>query len=114
MLACFFGHEDFAALIRPTLAARPMRKLALVAVRALGEAGGGQEVVAAALGSPLLGVAPFRIRHCSVPFNRPRRLRERYTRSTRQKLDFSASTRACPPDPQAHSNANQPEPPRKN
>jgi len=55
-----------------------------MAVRALGEAGGGQEVVAAALGRPLFGVAPFRIRHCSIPFNRPRRLCER-TRSRRGK-----------------------------
>jgi hypothetical protein len=54
MLVCFFGHEDFAALIRPALAAGTMRKLALVAVGALGEAGRSKEVVAAALGSPLL------------------------------------------------------------
>jgi hypothetical protein len=26
--------------------------------------------VAAALGSPLFGVAPFWIRHCGIPFNR--------------------------------------------
>jgi hypothetical protein len=77
MLACFFGHENVAALIRTALLACTMGKLALVAVRALGEASGGQEVVAAAFGSPLLGVAPFWIRHCSIPFNRPRRLRER-------------------------------------
>jgi hypothetical protein len=74
-LAGFFGHDDVAALVRTALAAGTMRELALVAVRALGEAGGGEEVVAAALGSPLLGVAPFWIRHCSIPFNRPRRLR---------------------------------------
>jgi hypothetical protein len=61
-----------------------MGQLALVAVGALGEAGGGEEVVAAALRSPLLGVAPFRIRHCSVPFNRPRRLRKE-TRGRRGK-----------------------------
>jgi len=73
MLAGFFGHKNFATLIRTALAAGTMGKLALVAVGALGEAGGGEEVVAAALGSPLLGVAPFWIRHCSVPFNRPRR-----------------------------------------
>jgi len=66
-----------------------VRELALVAVGALGEAGWGKKVVAAALGSPLLGVAPFRIRHCSVPFDRPRRLREKNTRPARQKLDFS-------------------------
>ena len=87
MLAGFFGHEDVAALVGPALAADDMGELALVAVGALGEAGWGEEVVAAALGSPLFGVAPFWIRHCSIPFDRPRRLRA--TRgSTRQKLDF--------------------------
>jgi hypothetical protein len=85
MLACFFGHKHIATLVGPALLACTVWELALMAVRALGEAGGGQEVVAAALGSPLFGVAPFRIRHCSVPFNRPRRLREN-TRSTRQNL----------------------------
>jgi hypothetical protein len=55
-----------------------MGKLTLVAVGALGEAGGGQKVVAAALGSPLLGVAPFRIRHCSIPFNLPRQSRKKH------------------------------------
>jgi hypothetical protein len=83
MLAGFFGHEYIAALVRTALLARTMRKLALMAVRALGEAGGGQEVVAAALSRPLLGVAPFWIRHCSIPFDRPRRLRE--TRGRRGK-----------------------------
>jgi hypothetical protein len=78
MLACYFGHKHIATLVSPALLARTVWQLALVAVRALGEAGGGQEVVAAALGSPLFGVAPFRIRHCSIPFNRPRRLRERH------------------------------------
>ena len=78
MLAGFFGHKNFATLIRTALAAGTMGKLALVAVGALGEAGRGEEVVAAALGSPLLGVAPFWIRHCSIPFNRPRRSRETY------------------------------------
>src|SRR5216683_4518606 len=67
-LACFFGHKNVATLVRTALLARTMGKLALVAVRALGEAGGGQEVVAAAFGSPLLGVAPFRIRHLQYPF----------------------------------------------
>ena len=118
MLACFFSHKNVAALVRTALAAGTMGKLALMAVRALGEAGGGQKIVAAALGSSLFGVAPFRIRHCSIPFDRPCRLREetceRKHRPVRQKLDFSASTRACPPDPQAHSNANQPEPRRRN
>jgi hypothetical protein len=78
MLACFFGHENVAPLVRTALPAGNVGKLTLMAVRALGEAGGGQEVVAAALGSPLLGVAPFWIRHCSIPFDRPRRSRERH------------------------------------
>src|ERR1700730_12562313 len=76
-LACFFGHKYVATLVRPALLACTVRELALVAVRALGEAGGGQEVVAAAFGGPWLGVAPFRIRHYGIPFNRPRRLREK-------------------------------------
>src|SRR5438876_6132227 len=42
VLACFFGHKDIATLIRTALFAGTMGKLALVAVRALGEAGGGQ------------------------------------------------------------------------
>jgi hypothetical protein len=71
ILADFFGHDNIAAPIRSALLARAVRQFALVAVGALGEAGGGEEVVAAALGSPLLGVAPFRIRHCSIPFDRP-------------------------------------------
>jgi hypothetical protein len=78
MLVCFLGHEHIAALIRPALAAGTMGQLALVAVGALGEAGRGQKVVAAALGSPLLGMAPFWIRHCSIPFNRPRRSRKKH------------------------------------
>jgi hypothetical protein len=83
-LAGFFGHKNVAALIRSALPARNVRQLTLMAVWALGEAGGGQKIVAAALGSPLLRVAPFWIRHCSIPFNRPRRLREE-TRGRRGK-----------------------------
>jgi hypothetical protein len=78
MLAGFFGHENIAALVSTALAAGTMRKLALVAVGALGEAGGGQKIVAAALGSPLLGVAPFWIRHYSIPFNLPRQSRKKH------------------------------------
>ena len=78
ILAGFFGHENVATLIRTALAAGTMRKLALVAVGALREAGGCQKVVAAALGSPLLGVAPFWIRHCSIPFNLPRQSRKKH------------------------------------
>jgi hypothetical protein len=81
MLACFFGHKHIATLVCPALLACTVGELALVAVRTLGEAGRGQEVVAAALGSPLFGVAPFRIRHCSIPFNRPRRKRKRNTQA---------------------------------
>src|ERR1700693_2741031 len=104
MLVCFFGHKDFAALICPALAAGTMGKLALVAVGALGEAGGGEEVVAAALGSPLLGVAPFWIRHCSIPFevfdggNRCALRGFRSLRSKRNLMllkDFVAISRAC-------------------
>jgi hypothetical protein len=59
-----------------------MRQLALVAVRALGEAGGSQEVVAAALGGALLGVAPFRIRHGNIlSIARIRRERGRRSRN---------------------------------
>src|SRR6202020_1783866 len=109
----FFGYENIAATIGSALLAGTVRELALVAVGALGEAGWGKKVVAAALGSPLLGVAPFRIRHSSIPFNRPWRLRDENTWSTRQKLDFSALARACRPDPQAHSIADRPEPRRR-
>ena len=54
MLAGFFGHENVASLIRTALTAGNVGELTLMAVRALGEAGGGKKVVAAALGSPLL------------------------------------------------------------
>ena len=53
-LVSFLNCEDVTALVRTALAAGAMRQLALVAVRALGEAGRGQKIVAAALGSPLL------------------------------------------------------------
>ena len=69
-LAGFFDREDVTTFIRTAFAAGTVGQLALVAVGALGEAGGGEEVVAAALGSALLGVAPFWIRHCSIPFDR--------------------------------------------
>jgi hypothetical protein len=58
-----------------------------MAVRALGESGGGEEVMAAALGGALFGVAPFRIRHCSIPFESPA---SGTRRETEQKLVFSA------------------------
>ncbi len=116
MLAGFFGHKNVATLVRTALAAGTMGKLALVAVGALREAGGGQEVVAAALGSPLFGVAPFWIRHCSIPFDRPRQFMLR-ARSRRDKNLISASTRAYLSDfpaPRARSNEDRPEPHRRN
>jgi hypothetical protein len=73
-LGSFLGRNNFAALVHSALLAHTMRQLALVAVRALGGAGGGQEVVAAANGSPSFGVSPFRIRHCGVPFKSSKNL----------------------------------------
>jgi hypothetical protein len=70
-LAGFLNGKDITALVGTALAAGAVRQLALVAVGALGKTGGGQEVVAAALGGALLGVAPFWIRHCSIPFASP-------------------------------------------
>jgi hypothetical protein len=64
MLAGFFAGNELAALVVTALATDAMRELALVAVRALGGADRGEEVVGAALGGTLLGVAAFGIRHC--------------------------------------------------
>jgi len=66
-LAGFLDGKDFAALVGSTLAASAVWQLALVAVGALGDAGGGEEVVAAALRGALLGMTPFWIRHCCIP-----------------------------------------------
>jgi hypothetical protein len=63
MLVGFFDRGNFAPLIGAALAAGAMGELALVAVGTLGGAGGGEEVVGAALGCALLGVAPFGVRH---------------------------------------------------
>lgn len=89
MLACFLDRENFATLVVTALAADTVGQLALVAVWAFGDAGRGEEVVAAALGSPLLGVAPFWIRHCSVPFSGPRQSGESHALTTKQNF-FSA------------------------
>ncbi|OJV43675.1 MAG: hypothetical protein BGO25_10855 [Acidobacteriales bacterium 59-55] len=78
--------KNVAALVGAALAADAVRQLALMAVGALGEAGGGQKVVAAALGSPLLGVAPFWVRHCRFPFDRLRQPCAGAV-ATKQKLD---------------------------
>ena len=70
-LAGFLDCEYVTALVGTALAAGAVRQLALVTVGALGETGGREEVVAAALGGALFRVAPFRIRHCGIPFNHP-------------------------------------------
>jgi len=59
-----------------------VRKLLLMAVWALGQTGGGKEVVAAALRGALLGVAPFRIRHGNILSI----ARTRYVRATSRNL----------------------------
>jgi hypothetical protein len=64
-LVSFFDSKNGATLVRTALAAGTVGQLALVAVRALGGAGGGQSIVGAAECSAPFGVAPFRIRHCS-------------------------------------------------
>ena len=64
MLTGFFAGDKLAALVVATLATHAMREFALVAVRALGGTDRGEEVVGAALGGTLLGVAAFGIRHC--------------------------------------------------
>ena len=104
MLAGFFGHKHIATLVRTALAAGTMGKLALVAVGALREAGGGKKIVAAALGSPLLRVAPFWIRHCSIPFDRPRRTCRKRTVDEAKlnsdlvlQLELVSQTRKCIP-----------------
>ena len=89
ILACFLDRENLTALVGAALAAYTVGQLALVAVGAFGDAGRGEEVVAAALGSPLLGVAPFWIRHCSVPFNGPRQSGEYRKDALMTKQNFS-------------------------
>ena len=90
----FLDGEDVTALVRSALAAGAVGELALMAVRALGESGGGQEIVAAALGGALLGVAPFWIRHCSIPFASPgataESRRKTNTSQARKTLWFSS------------------------
>src|ERR1035437_6928090 len=72
-LTCFLDCDHFATLVLSALAADAVGKLTLVAVGALGGADRGEEVVAAPLCGALLGVAAFRIRHCSFPFMGPMR-----------------------------------------
>jgi hypothetical protein len=62
-LSCVFDGHNGDALVLAALLAGTVRKLFLTTVRAVGNPGGGQEVVATTLGGALFGVAPFRIRH---------------------------------------------------
>src|SRR5882757_4655725 len=62
-LLSFLYLEDFAALVVAALGAGMVGQLAFVAIRTLGESGGSQRVVRAALGGAGLGMAPLRIRH---------------------------------------------------
>src|ERR1700736_6564601 len=106
-LACFFHRKNVAALVGPALLAGAMRQLALVAVGDLGKAGRSQKIVAAALGSPLFGMAPFWIRHCSIPL-------ESSNQSFKTKISIRLPSQpitgpTCLPAPQAHSIADRPQ-----
>ena len=75
LLCGFLGLKHRAALVLSALGAGAMGKLLLVAVRALRQAGRGEEVVGAAIGGAARRVAPFRIRHGAIPFAFPPRPR---------------------------------------
>jgi hypothetical protein len=60
----FLDFEDFATLVGAALGAGVVRTLALVAVRALREAGGGEAVVGAAKRGAPFGMAALWVRHC--------------------------------------------------
>jgi hypothetical protein len=62
-LCCVFDGYDGYALVLTALLAGTVRQLLLATVRAVGDAGRSQEVVATTLGSALFGMAPFWIRH---------------------------------------------------
>jgi hypothetical protein len=62
-LDCVFDGNDGAAFVLAALLAGAVGQLLLAAVGAVGDADGRKKVMAAALGSALLGVAPFRVRH---------------------------------------------------
>jgi hypothetical protein len=64
-LSSFFGRDNSAALVLTALLAGAVRLLALAAVRAKRCTCSGKEIVAAALGCALLGMAALRIRHGS-------------------------------------------------
>ena len=63
---CFRDFDDFAILVLAAEGAGAVRKHALVATGALGEALGLQVIVGAALRGAALRVASFRIRHGAV------------------------------------------------
>jgi hypothetical protein len=63
LLGFFLDIEDGASLVLAALGAGAMGQLLLVAGGALGDAHGGQKVVAAAKRGTARRVAPFRIRH---------------------------------------------------
>ena len=68
LLGGFLRLDDGTALVLATFGAGTVGKLLLVAVRALGEAGGSEEVVGTSIGGAARRVAPFRIRHNAIPF----------------------------------------------
>jgi outer membrane lipoprotein SlyB len=63
VLCCFFNSHNGYALVLAALLAGTVRELLFAAVRAVGNSGRSQEVVATTLGCALFGVAPLRIRH---------------------------------------------------
>src|ERR1035438_587557 len=68
LLGSFLHVQHRAALVGAALGAGAMRQLLLMAVRAFGDAHGGQKVVRAAKCGTACRVAPLRIRHDAVPF----------------------------------------------
>src|ERR1700694_3542559 len=95
-LACFFHRKNVAALVGPALLAGAMRQLALVAVGALGGTGRSQKIVAAALGSPWFGMAPFWIRHCSIPLESSNQIVKTKISSPARPAHYWASLSARP------------------
>jgi len=68
LLLCVLDFNDGTAAIVAALGAGAMRKLLLVANRALREASCSQKIMGAAIGSPARGVASLWIRHVRIPF----------------------------------------------
>jgi hypothetical protein len=63
ILGSILYSNNNAALVFAALLADDVGQLLLAAVRAVGDAHGRKEIVAAALGGALLGMAALRIRH---------------------------------------------------